>query len=121
MGLAFNLDYGTQSRALLPQLSIGHATWGGIAGYLTYDLTERIKSSFRAEIFNDVDGYRTGIRQVWKELTLSFIYNPVKHLTLLAETRYDFSNVNSFEQSNGLGVINNQQSFSLTAMINFAQ
>jgi Putative beta-barrel porin-2, OmpL-like. bbp2 len=119
--LAFNIDYGTQSRALLPTLETGHAAWGGIAGYVIYDLTERVKSAFRAEIFNDVNGTRTGLRQVWKELTLSLLYHPVKPLTLLAEVRHDFSNVNSFVQSNGIGVINYQQSFALTAMINFAQ
>ena len=121
VSLGFNLDYGTQSQALLPTLQIGHAAWAGLAGYLTYDWTERIKLSFRAEAFNDVDGYRTGLRQVWKELTLSIIYHPIHVLTLLAETRHDISNVNAFARNTGIGAINNQQSFALTAMINFIQ
>ncbi len=63
--------------------------------------------------------YRTGIRQNWREITLSVIYSPLKNLELYAETRHDFSNVNAFLQKNGNGTSHNQQSYAFNMLYQF--
>jgi len=117
--VATNYDYGFQTKALLPNGDIARAIWQGIGGYLNYDFTEKWRSSFRAEIFNDPDGYRTGVRQSWEEITLSLAYEVIKNLQCRVETRHDFSNVNSFLDKNGMNTSNNQQSYSFDILYQF--
>lgn len=114
-----NYDYGIQPKALLPSGSIAEAVFQGIAGYANYKFYDKWRSSVRGEIFSDRNGYRTGVPQCWKELTLTLGYRPIKSLELRAETRHDFSNVNSFVNSNGIGVNNNQQSYALESVFQF--
>ncbi|HVY54048.1 MAG TPA: outer membrane beta-barrel protein [Gammaproteobacteria bacterium] len=90
LNLAFNYDYGYQPKVALPSDQIGVAKWQGLAGYINYEWAERWKTSLRAEIFDDVNGYRTGIRQNWREVTLTITYIPVKKFEVTAETRHDF-------------------------------
>ncbi|MCD6039594.1 MAG: putative porin [Gammaproteobacteria bacterium] len=115
-----NYDYGIQNRADLANGKSGKAIWQGIAGYINYQFNERWQSSLRAEIFSDYQGFRTGVQQTWKEATVTVGYSPLKHLTLRAETRRDFSNVPSFVDKNGQGVGNNLQSFALEALYVFS-
>jgi hypothetical protein len=119
--LAFvaNYDYGIQSKALLPSGSIAEAVFQGIAGYVNYKFYDEWRTSLRGEIFSDRNGYRTGVVQCWKELTLTLGYVPIKNLELRAETRHDFSNVGSFVDSNGVGASNSQQSYALEAVYQF--
>lgn len=117
--LSFNLDVGSQSKAALPEGEIGSARWAGLAGYMTYYWNDRWYTGLRAEIFDDYDGYRSGVRQVWKEGTVSLGYTPTKSLTLTAETRHDFSNVASFLNRDWLGANPNQQSYSLEVLYQF--
>ncbi len=114
-----NYDYGIQNRAALPHGILGTAMWQGAAGYMNYTLNERWQTSFRAEIFSDPNGFRTGVQQVWKEATITLMYLPTKQLTIRAETRRDLSNVNSFLDKNGHGVGNNLQSFGLEVLYVF--
>lgn len=116
LSLAFNFDYGVQPRAIIADAQMGRAVWAGLAAYVNYDWTEQLNSSLRVEVFNDGEGYRTGVRQVWKEVTLTLSYLPVKYLTVRGEIRHDFTNVPSFIQKNGIGTNNHQQSYSLSAM-----
>lgn len=116
---AANYDYGNQTLATLPSGNVAGAVWQGLAGYVNYKFTDKWQTSARGEIFNDRNGYRTGVTQSWKELTLSVGYMPIKNFELRAETRHDFSNVSSFVDSNGIGVNNNQQSYALEAFYLF--
>lgn len=119
LSVSFNIDVGSQSKAALPEGEIGSARWAGLAGYLIYHWSDRWVTGLRAEIFDDFDGYRSGVRQVWKEATISVGYTPIKSFTLTAETRHDFSNVASFLNRNWLGSNPNQQSYSLELLYQF--
>ncbi|MFI4957081.1 MAG: outer membrane beta-barrel protein [Gammaproteobacteria bacterium] len=114
-----NYDYGIQSKALLPNDNIAEAVWQGIAGYSNYKFDDNWRISFRGEIFSDRNGYRTGVEQSWKELTLTLGYSPIKNIEFRGETRHDFSNVDSFVNADGIGVNNNQQSFALEGVFQF--
>lgn len=114
-----NYDYGNQTLATLASGNVGEGVWQGLAGYANYKFTDKWQSSVRGEVFSDRNGYRTGVAQYWKELTLTLSYIPIKNLELRAETRHDFSNVSSFVDSNGIGVNNNQQSYALEAFYQF--
>ena len=119
LSIAWNLDVGTQSKASLPGNTMGGATWAGMSGYVNYQFSDRWRTSVRGEIFNDSDGYRTGIRQSLKEMTLTLGYSPIQHLEMMVEARHDFSNVDSFIDQNGRNRNNNQQSFALEALYQF--
>lgn len=114
--LAWNLDYGTQTKAALPFDVVSGAKWRGIDAYLNYQYTDDWRSSVRGEVLDDSDGYRTGVRQVLKEVTLTVGYKPVKSIEIIAEARHDFSNQASYVNKGGEGANHNQQSFSLAAL-----
>lgn len=117
--LAGNIDVATQSKALLPTGQIGSASWAAVAGYMNYQWAERWRTSVRGEVFNDHEGSRTGVRQNWKELTLTLGYVPIKNLSLMLETRHDFSNVNAFVNRDRINSNNNQQSYALNMLYQF--
>jgi hypothetical protein len=117
-----NYDYAWQTQATLADSSIGRALWDGVAGYINYQWTDRVKSSVRGELFNDAQGYRTGVAQKWDELTLTLGYQPMAHnknLELRFETRHDFSNVNAFLSKNNLTSSDYQQSYAVEALYQF--
>jgi hypothetical protein len=114
-----NYDYGTQNNALLGNGTIGNAIWQGIAGYINYRFNDQWRISVRGEYFNDENGFRTGVAQEWEEGTLTIGYKPIKNLELRAETRHDFSDVNSFNERDGDGVSNQNQSYALEAIYLF--
>lgn len=114
-----NYDNGAQTIAALPTHHDGHAVWQGFAGYLNYQLSESWFLSFRGELFDDTNGYRTGVIQDWKETTLTLGYDMLKNLQIRVEGRYDFSNVNAFLKASGQGTSNNQASFALEGLYNF--
>lgn len=114
-----NYDYAWQTQAQLLDASIGRAMWNGLAGYLNYQWTDSWHTSLRGEFFNDPQGFRTGVAQDWKELTLTLIYivPKNKNIELRGEVRRDFSNVNSFLRKNSDTLATNyQQSFALEAL-----
>jgi hypothetical protein len=119
LSFASNFDYAMQSQALLPNGSIAHAMWIGIAGYVNYIFSDKWRTSIRVEKFDDTDGYRTGVRQNWREVTLTLAYLPIKEIEVRAETRRDFSNQNSFFQKNKFNTSVNQQSFALEMFYKF--
>lgn len=93
--LTLNADYGKQQNA--DGLSLGNdATWSGVAGYLNLAFNDAFATSLRAEYFDDADGYRTGVTQKWKEVTLTGNFTVDEGLHLLPEIRYDFSDQDSF-------------------------
>ncbi len=112
----WNLDYAFQIQAALPYGEFGRATWAAAAGYVNYKLNDKWRTSVRAEVMNDGNGFRTGVPQVWKELTLSFGYAPIRHFEIIAETRHDISNVDAFVNKSGAATGPSQQSYSLSAL-----
>lgn len=118
--LITNYDYGNQTKARLPAGNVAEGVWQGLAGYINYKFTDQWQSSIRGEIFSDRNGYRTGVQQCWKELTLSLAHAPIKNVLIRVETRHDFSNVNSFVNANGIGSANNQQSYAIEGFYKFS-
>ncbi|MGH8754914.1 MAG: outer membrane beta-barrel protein, partial [Burkholderiales bacterium] len=81
-----NYDYGWQDNAsTATPTGNGVATWNGIAGYANYFFTDQWRGSLRAEYFNDKEGYRTGVKQQWKEVTYTLAYLPNKNIELRGE------------------------------------
>jgi hypothetical protein len=117
--LVANYDNGWQTQAALPTGKNGRAAWSGIAGYVNYKFNDNWRTSLRGEIFDDENGFRTGVRQNWREVTLTVGYIPIKNLEVRGEVRHDFSNVNSFVSSTGVSVSQNQQSYALEGVYKF--
>jgi predicted porin len=118
--LILNYDYATQDNtATAAANGASKSKWAGLAGYVNYQFTEQWRMSFRAEYFDDSDGYRTGVVQKWKEATLTLGYTPLKNLDLRAEVRADRSNVRAFVDANGTTASNNQNSFGVQAIFKF--
>lgn len=81
--------------------SEGGSKWYGAAGYAKYQFAKRWSFSLRAEYFNDVDGARTGIRQVLTEGTATLNYNFTDELQARLEFRHDHSNKGVFDDGKG--------------------
>lgn len=104
-------------QTLLPNNIIDNSIWDGLAAYYYYQFNDQWHTSIRGEVFDDREGYRTGVKQCWKELTMTLVYTPIKHLEFRLETRRDFSNVNSFFKSHQVGSTNYQQSYALEGLL----
>lgn len=96
--LAFqaNADSGRQENVALVNgnglfTGFGTASWNGVAGYATYQLTAKLSAALRSETFGDAGGYRTGFDQRWRETTLTFAYAPSAPVVLRLEGRTDSS------------------------------
>ena len=117
--IGFDTDNCTQDKAIAttagPELP---ATWKGLAAYLNYAFNEQWKSSVRIEYFDDEQGYRTGVRQTWRELTATIAYLPVKSIELRGEFRIDGSDAKAF-QSASSNPASDQQSLSLEALFKY--
>lgn len=117
---AVNADYGIQTKGLMANGSHGGVVWSGVTGYINYLVTERWYTSLRGDLFNDQDGFRTGVRQCLKALTITLGFKPIQHVILRAEARHDFSNHNSFVNNHSVSASNNLQSFSLEGLYIFS-
>lgn len=116
-----NYDYAWQTRAALADGTVGRALWNGVAGYANYKIDDWWRVSLRGELFNDRDGFRTGVAQTWRELTFTVGFIPKfnKDIEIRGEARRDRSNVPSFLQQNLVGTRDYQQSVALEAFYKF--
>ncbi len=73
------------------------ARWSGVAGYLRYNFTERFAMAFRAELFDDAEGARTGTPQTLKEVTLTPEFKLGKHFVVRGDLRHDWSSADVFQ------------------------
>lgn len=96
----------------------GTATWNGVAGYATYQLTPKFSASVRAETFSDGGGYRTGYDQRWRETTLTFAYAPSAPVLFRIEGRADDSNQAVWFDSAGI-LRNTLQSVAAQVLVKF--
>lgn len=111
--LEVNADYYKQQKGQMPTNQDATVVWEGIAGYASYRFNDKWRLAARGEVFSDGDGFTFGVRQTWREATLTLQYMPREDVILRAETRRDFSNVNSFVNPNGIGSTDYQQSFAV--------
>jgi hypothetical protein len=68
---------------------VGSTNWYGAVHYLFYTHTDRLVSTLRAENFVDTDGFRTGFKGLYTEVTYGLAYKPVPALILRPSVRYD--------------------------------
>ena len=107
-----NFDYGTEK-------NIGpRQKWTGFAGALRYQLTNRFAFAPRAEFFNDIDGWSTGVKQNVKEFTLTGEFKIREGLISRLEYRRDMSDQPYFDRGAGVMVAKNQSTAAL-ALIAF--
>jgi len=99
LNFVLNYDNASQENAVAAGAK---AKWNGLAAYVNYQINDPWRVSFRAETFKDADGYRTGIVQKWKEVTLTVGYAPTKSTELRGEVRKDTSDQAAFGYSDGI-------------------
>ena len=91
--LMANFDYGSEQGT---GKGGSDSEWVGVAGYAHYDATDRLGLTVRSEIFDDVDGARTGMEQTLFETTLTAGYKLTPAMETRLEYRYDASNHDGF-------------------------
>lgn len=78
------------------------AKWTGFAGYLRYQVCERVALALRGEMFDDADGVRTGVKQKLTEITFTPEFRLAQNFALRADLRYDMSDQKVFEDGASL-------------------
>jgi hypothetical protein len=94
-----------------------HVTWKGIAGFAKFTITHSFALAARAEVFDDLEGVRTGTPQSLHGYTITPIWNVADGFTVKADVRYDVSTANVFESKKGLWP--HQTTASLFALFTF--
>jgi hypothetical protein len=93
--------------------------WKGVALYGRYAVGENSAVSARGEIYDDVDGHTTGVRQTLTEYTLTYEHRVLKYLLLRMEYRHDRSDTNVFDGSNGEATESRQNTLSVSGIVTF--
>ena len=97
--------------------------WDGIMGVFRYKVTDAFEPAFRAEIYNDPDGFTTGVPQTMGEVTLTLNYRidlPEKtHLLVRPEYRYDVSDANFFTEGKAFRDRKDQHTIGLGTVLYF--
>jgi hypothetical protein len=90
----FNYDWAEEEDLVIDPVTgaIDDASWDGLAGYVSYDVTDVVSIGARAEYFNDDDGVRLGAGELelW-EGTLSARFRLTESLVTTLELRHDES------------------------------
>lgn len=69
--------------------ALGTAQWFGVVQYLTYAFAARASWTTRVEVFDDVQGQRTGFSGLYAAITSGVNYQPVAWFILRPELRFD--------------------------------
>ena len=69
----------------------GTAHWGSFAQYFIYKWDEKLSSIIRAELFDDMEGQRTGYEGLYEAVTVGVQYKPKPWLWFRPEIRYDYN------------------------------
>jgi hypothetical protein len=91
-----NGDYGRDNR-----IGGGYDDWYGLAGAGRIQLTSKFGFAARAEFFDDATGFVTGVKQVYKEGTITGEYKYNDHLVTRLEFRHDAADHPFFTQKIG--------------------
>jgi hypothetical protein len=94
--LGGNYDYGTEENA--PLATPKDVIWSGAAVYAKLGVSPRFSLALRLEQFDDRDGWRTGIAQRLREITLTPEFRVTDHLVLRGDLRLDTSDEDVFEK-----------------------
>ena len=98
--LGINADFG-QEEGLLSPIRSRPAQWSGVAGYARWQATERFALAARGEVFDDLDGVRTGLSQTLSEGTLTPELRVTPRFILRADLRADRSSRKAFPSDSG--------------------
>jgi hypothetical protein len=83
--------------------NLGYAKWYGIVNYLSYTVNQQLTANTRFEVFDDVDGQRSGFKSVYTNATVGLLYKPKPWLWLRPELRVDHNDARPFEGKPTLG------------------
>jgi hypothetical protein len=115
--LTVNYDYAEEDEAVTDPATgtLKTARWQGVAGYATYDITDKLSVGFRGEYFIDEQGFRLGFTDpltgapsrlnLW-ELTFTARYKLLDHLFASVEYRHDQATNNRLVFDDGAGAKN---------------
>lgn len=82
---------------------VGFTEWYGLSNYLFYDVTDKLQSKLRVELFEDAQGVRTGTSGLYTAVTAGLTWKPAPWLYVMPEVRYDHnSNGRPFEGNNDM-------------------
>jgi uncharacterized protein (TIGR03000 family) len=82
---------------------IGTATWFSTVHYLTWKFTPRLSGTARLELFDDIDGNRTGFAGLYAVVTAGLNFQPQKDIIFRQEVRYDYNDESRpFQGNHGL-------------------
>jgi hypothetical protein len=70
---------------------MGFANWWATVHYLNYALTPRLTAVSRLELFDDIQGQRTGFEGLYVVPTVGLNFKPNKFVVLRPEVRYDYN------------------------------
>jgi hypothetical protein len=87
--LTYVLDAGYTHMDDYPTAGSGTVHWYGAANYLIYAHNDKLTSTFRAEVFNDQQGARTGFAGLYSEATYGLAYKAMDGLIIRPSIRYD--------------------------------
>jgi len=111
----FNFDYGQE--AMTPS---GYSIWKGAAVIGKYSIGQSSIIAFRGEVYDDANGFTTGITQTLKEITFTYEYKFANSLITRLEFRRDWSNsAYSFEDRNGNLMKDNQNTILIGSIYTF--
>ena len=116
--LMLNVDYAHEEDGVTAGKD---GEWSGIAGYLKYDLNDKISLVSRTEFFSDPQGLRLTAgnpQDIW-ETTFTFEVRPYKNFITRLEYRYDESSSNIFSPHTPPKSSDHQDTISLEAIYSF--
>lgn len=88
LSLMFNGDYATDH----PLTAVKESWWGGVAGYLKYQLDPKWAVAGRYEYYDDHAGFTTAVAGHYHEFTATLERKIAGNLITRWEYRYDLSN-----------------------------
>jgi hypothetical protein len=119
LSIILNYDDGREDNipgTLLPSGTSGDAKWSGLAGIIKYDFNDTYSLAVRGEYFDDKDGFRTGLVQKLKEVTVTPEIRLNGGVILRPEYRHDTSDKTSFDIVNGAATKKSQDTLALGVM-----
>jgi hypothetical protein len=94
----------------------GHSSWYGLAGAARFQATKKIAFAARAEVFDDANGFATGLKQVIREGTITGEYKYNDHFVGRLEFRRDNSSQPFFNHGYQEGVSHNMDTLTIGLM-----
>lgn len=104
-----NFAYATDKRFVNNVLTKG--SWKGFAAYARYAFNNRFAFAPRFEVFDDPDGFQTGVAQTLKGLTLTQEVKLVNNFITRFEFRRDFSDQPFFNKGATANAVKTQNTF----------